>query len=383
MPSAERILIVESDPDIADLIGRQALRPLGYQVAVSHDAGSAIKLAVQTPPDLILANLNLPGLSGKDLLAALQSQGIKSPVVVIAEKGQEHDAIQAFRLGAMDVMFWPLRDAEVVSIVERALRQTQESRERQKLDRQLKSTNDELKTRLRDMTTILSVAKAVTSMTDQRTLFDRILESALQVGDADMCWLTLREDKGNQYVVRAQHGLPDAWAKKMNQTLDDGISSLVSLSGESLHMNGVPLQKFKIASLGKSACVVPIKVKSDVIGLMNVVRKADKEFSRDSQTMLEAMADYISISLVNARLFRAIEQAADAAHVGEKKRHESLAALRQNIRKEVEAASYPLNLLMTEMPGSLNMDQKKALETVKTSLIKLVHASENTVTSSR
>lgn len=383
MPSAERILIVESDPDIADLIGRQALRPLGYQVAVSQDAGSAIKLAVQTPPDLILANLNLPGLSGKDLLAALQSQGIKAPVIVIAEKGQEHDAIQAFRLGAMDVMFWPLRDAEVVSIVERALRQTQESRERQKLDRQLKSTNDELKTRLRDMTTILSVAKAVTSMTDQRTLFDRILESALQVGDADMCWLTLREDKGSQYVVRAQHGLPDAWAKKINQTLDDGISSLVSLSGESLHMNGVPLQKFKIASLGKSACVVPIKVKSDVIGLLNVVRKADKEFSRDSQTMLEAMADYISISLVNARLFRAIEQTADAARAGEKNRHASLAALRQNIRKEVEAASYPLNLLMTEMPGSLNVDQKKALETVKTSLIKLVHASENTVTSPR
>jgi hypothetical protein len=40
------------------------------------------------------------------------------------------------------VIFWPLRDAEVVSIVERALHQTQETRERQKLDRQLKSTNE-------------------------------------------------------------------------------------------------------------------------------------------------------------------------------------------------------------------------------------------------
>src|SRR5688572_1068490 len=131
MAPGEQILIVENDPDIADLIGRQSLQPLGYQVTVVGDVADALKHAVRTPPDLILANINLPGLSGKDLLAAMSSQSIKSPVIVIAEKGQEHDAIQAFRLGATDVIFWPLRDAEVVSIVERALRQTQEVRERQ------------------------------------------------------------------------------------------------------------------------------------------------------------------------------------------------------------------------------------------------------------
>ena len=381
MATGERILIVENDPDISDLIGRQALKPLGYQVTVVGDAGSALKFAAQTPPDLILANINLQGLSGKDLLAALNSQNVKSPVIVIAEKGQEHDAIQAFRLGATDVMFWPLRDAEVVSIVERALRQTQETRERQKLDRQLKVTNDELQRRLRDMTTILSIAKAVTSVTDQRYLFDRILESAMQLGEADMCWLMLREDRGNNYSLRAQRGLPDAWSKKMNQPVDDGISSLVALSGESLFMNGSPLQKFKIASLGKSAGVVPIKIKNEVIGLMIIVRKNDREFVRDSQTMLEAMADYASISLVNARLFRALEQTAESARIGEKARYATLEALRKIIRTEVEAAVYPLNLVLTEMPGALNPEQKKALETVKAALQKLSRASENTVTS--
>jgi DNA-binding response OmpR family regulator len=174
MTTGERILIVENDPRIADLIGRQSLQPLGYQVTVVRDASSALKHARQTPPDLILANINLPGLSGKDLLAAFSSQNIKSPVIVIAAKGQEHDAIQSFRLGAMDVLFWPLRDAEVVSVVERALRQSEETRERQKLDRQLKATNDEMQKRLRDLTTVLSTAKAVTSITDQRQLFIRI-----------------------------------------------------------------------------------------------------------------------------------------------------------------------------------------------------------------
>jgi len=224
MVTGEQILIVENDPDIADLIGRQSLQPLGYQVTMVGDAASAIKFAVQSSPSLILVNLNLPGLSGKDMLAALNSQGIKAPVIVIAEKGQEADAIQAFRLGASDVIFWPLRDAEVVSIVERALRQTQEARERQRLDRQLKVMNEELQHKLRDLTTILSTAKAVVSVTDQRVLFDMILESALQLADANICWLLLREERTKAFLLRAHRNLPESWAKKMNQSVDDGIS---------------------------------------------------------------------------------------------------------------------------------------------------------------
>lgn len=379
MAPGEQILIVENDPDIADLIGRQSLQPLGYKVTVVGDAASALKHALQTPPDLILANINLPGLSGKDLLAAVSSQNIKSPVIVIAEKGQEHDAIQAFRLGATDVIFWPLRDAEVVSIVERALKQTQEARERQKLDRQLKATNDELQKRLRDLTTILGTAKAVVSITDQRLLFDRILESALQLGEADMCWLMLREDKSATYLLKAHRSLPASWAKKINQPVDDGVSSLVSLSGESLFMNGSPVQKFKISALGKSVGVIPIKIKNEVIGLLIVVRKTDREFVRDAQTMLEAMADYASISLVNARLFRALEQSVENARASEKSRHAALESLRESTQKEVQAAIYPLNLLLTEMPGALNAEQRKALESVQTALQRLARSSEKTV----
>ena len=379
MAPGEHILIVESDPDIADLIGRQSLQPLGYQVTVVGDAASAIRYAIQTTPSLILANLNFPGLSGKDMLAALNSQGVKSPVIVIAEKGQETDAIQAFRLGASDVIFWPVRDAEVVSIVERALHQTQESRERQKLDRQLKAMNDEMQRKLRDLTTILSTAKAVVSVTDQRALFDLILESAMKVADANICWLMLRDDRSKAYLLRAQRNLPESWARKMNQPVDDGISSLVALSGESLVMNGLPLQKLKVSALGKSIGVIPIKIQGEVIGLLIVVRKVDREIARDAQTLLEAMADYASISLVNARLFHALEKTAETARTGETFRYATLESVRAAIRNEVQVASYPLNFVLTETPGPLNPEQRQALESVQVALQRLSRSSEKTV----
>src|SRR5512138_1442136 len=257
-PSGERILIVESDPDVSDLVARQALKPLGYEVAVVGQASAAIQQATQNPPDLIIANLNLPDLSGKDLLTALASQGVNVPLVVIAEKGQEQSVIQAFRLGAVDALFWPARDAEVVRVVERALQQTREARARQTLGQQLDATHEELERRLQDLTTILSIGRAIISVTDHRMLFNRILEGAQQLANADMTWLMVREERTKNFLLAAQRNLPPGWARKLNQPLDDGISTLVSLSGEPLTIHGEPLQKFKVAALGRSAAVLPM-----------------------------------------------------------------------------------------------------------------------------
>ncbi len=135
----ERILVVENDPEIIDLISRQILVPMGYRVEVVGAAAQAIQAAVRFSPDVILANLTLPGLSGKDLLVALSSQGLEVPVIVIADKGLEGDVIQAFRLGASDYLISPIREAEVVSAVERALKQVRERKEKELLARQLKS----------------------------------------------------------------------------------------------------------------------------------------------------------------------------------------------------------------------------------------------------
>jgi len=92
----ERVQLVESDPEICDLISRLALQSLGYQVIVVSDARKAIQQVIKFTPDLIISDINLPGLSGKDLMMPLSSQGLRSPLIIIAEKGQENDVIQTW-----------------------------------------------------------------------------------------------------------------------------------------------------------------------------------------------------------------------------------------------------------------------------------------------
>ena len=383
MVDYERILLVENDPDISDLIARQALRPLGYNVDVAAEAGAAIKQTVQTPPDLVIANLNLPGLSGKDLLVALSSQGMNAPLIVIAQKGQEHDVIQAFRLGATDVLFWPARDAEIVSVVERVLKQVREKRSRQALDAQIKQMNEELQRKVRELTTIVAIGKAVVSITDRKVLFEKIVEGAVQVTGADMGWLLLRDEPTKTFTLTAHRNLPESWAKKMGQPLDDGISSLVALSGETLLIHGEPLVKFKVSSLGKSAAVTPIKVKREVIGLMVVVRKSDKAFGNVEQTLLEAVADYASISLVNERLFRAYAQSAESARAGEKNQNAMFESLRRLVYTELQSIRYPLSLMMTGKTGDLTEEQREALNSAETAMQRMAGAIQRTTPQSK
>lgn len=377
--SREHIIVVEKDPGISDLITHQALKPLGYQVTVVKDAATALKRSVQTPPDLLIANLNLPGLNAKDLLVALGSQGVNVPLVVIAEKGQEENILQAFRVGASDYLHWPARDAEVVSVVERVLRLTHDGIARARLDRQLKDVNAELRRMVNELTAIVEIGKAVVSVTDQRQLFTKIVKRAVEAAEADIGWLMLRDEASRVFLLMAHCNLPNSWAKKLNQPLEDGISSLVSLSGETLLIHGKPLDRFRVSTLGKSAAVVPIKAGKDVIGLLLVVRKKERQFDRAEQTLLEAVADYASISLVNAHLFQALEQAAESAKSGEKLQNALLESVRETVREEIEVATPPIELLLSQNPGPLTEQQRRELETVHVALQRLARATEKTV----
>jgi two-component system NtrC family sensor kinase len=289
-------------------------------------------------------------------------------VIIIAQKGMEGDLIQAFRLGAADYLLWPAREAEIVSAVERVLKQVRSRRERETLAKQLRQTNDELQQRVRELTTIFAIGKAVTSITDQRELFEKIVEGAVYVTEADSGWFLLREERNKVFTLAAQRNLPKSIADKINQPWDDGISSLVALSGETLSISGQPLTRFKVSQLGQSALVVPVKMKKEIVALLVVVRKSPQPFNPSNRTLLEAVADYASISLVNASLFRALEervrslqQAAETAKTSARQTTELLRNTKNNLEQPLVDASKALDSLLIGETTRLNATQKGVL----------------------
>ena len=316
-------------------------------------------------------------------MVALTSQGLDVPVIVLARKGQEADIMQAFRLGAVDYMLWPLKEPEVINVVERVLRSGRERKQREMLSRQLERTNQDLQSRVRELTTIFAIGKAVTSITDQTLLFERILEGATRVTQSDLGWFLLRPDDKNPFLLVSQRGLPASVAERMQQPWDDGISSLVALSGEPLAIHGEPVKRFKIAGLGQSALIVPIKVQKQVIGLLTVMRRKSLPFNNSDQHLLQAVADYASISISNALLFRTVEERArslesmaGSAQTGEKINNQILMKVKNELRSPLAETLSTLDKLAKDPTARWNPDQRKDLAQLQDRLQTLAKITE-------
>jgi len=260
-------------------------------------------------------------------------------------------------------------------VVERVLKQVHEHSEREKLSHQLQQANQELQLRVRELTIIFSIGKAVTSVTDQSILFERILEGAAKVTQADLGWFLLFDETRKVFVLVGSRDLPPALGDRINQPWDDGIGSLVAMSGESLSIYGDSLNRFKIMSLGQAALIVPVKVQKHVVALLTVMRRQPNPFNASEQHLLEAVADYASISLANARLFRVVEERARAqqllaenAQAGEKINNEILLNVKEELRSPLETTRHALERMVKDPGARWTAEQRQAMVAIQDSV---------------
>jgi len=101
------LLIAEDDPDQAKLLARLAAEA-GFDVSSVADGDQALAELAATPPDALLTDLRLPGADGLALIAALREADAAAPVILATGYATAHNAVEAFHLGVMDVLFKPL-----------------------------------------------------------------------------------------------------------------------------------------------------------------------------------------------------------------------------------------------------------------------------------
>lgn len=364
----DKILVVDDDLDSVNLINSQVLSPMGYDVAIANNVATAIQKAASFAPSLIIASLTLQGLSGKDLLTALRSQGTEIPVIVITPANDEAQALAAFRLGARDYLVRPLREAEIVTAVDRVMTEGRLRTERVALQQQLAQANADLQQRLKELTALSNIGKAVTDMNDLGLLFARLVDGAVLVTAADMGWLLLGDEANNgQLVLYAAKNMPGR--APLRQPWDDGLAPLVMMSGEALNIGGAGMAQFKIAQWAKAALVMPVKVRDQVVGVLTVANAAAKPFDDSHQSLLGAVADYASIAAVNVRLFQALESRAKSLQQGneelrasQRSKDEILQKVSRELRGPLGQAKNYVELALSEASKLLNERQRGHLK---------------------
>ena len=304
----EHILLVESDPQVSEVIAQQILRPLGYQVDVFESASVVFKDIVQISPDIIITNLHLPGISGNDLLVALSSQGFDIPVIVITPKGHEIEALQAFRLGATNFLSYPIREVEVVNVVEGTLSQLQKRKDLDNYSQRVDQTGQEIKHRIHDYTEIFSIGKLVSSSENLPSLYEKLTKVAIAITQADAAWLLVYDVNCGKYVLRSCSNVDGDMQSLLYLPYETSLSSLVAASGQVVSIHGDAVNSFNLYGKVESILVVPLKHEQEVVGMIAVEYKSPQPFNNYQKAMLEVIAEYASIVLENSTRFQKLEQ---------------------------------------------------------------------------
>ena len=116
----ERVLVVDDEPQIIRFL-KPSLAAAGYEVVTAASGAGALKLAATQSPNIIVLDLGLPDMDGKDVIRDLRSW-CKVPIVVLSARDRETEKIAALDLGADDYVNKPFGIGELMARLRTALR---------------------------------------------------------------------------------------------------------------------------------------------------------------------------------------------------------------------------------------------------------------------
>ena len=122
---APDVLVVEDEPDIADVIAYN-LRREGMSPSIASSGEAALAVIRASPPALVLLDLMLPGMGGLDVCRALKRDPATAdvPIVMVTARTQESDVVSGLELGADDYVTKPFSPKVLIARVRTALRRT-------------------------------------------------------------------------------------------------------------------------------------------------------------------------------------------------------------------------------------------------------------------
>lgn len=112
-----RILVVEDERQLARHV-TQALARHGHTVTAHFDGKSGLEAAIAHPPDLVVLDLNLPGIEGLSVLAGLREASCPCRVLILTARGEVGDRVKGLNAGADDYMAKPFSMDELVARIE-------------------------------------------------------------------------------------------------------------------------------------------------------------------------------------------------------------------------------------------------------------------------
>ena len=168
----ETILVVDDNHQISRFLVHELLPSLGYSAIVARDGKSALDTLRKEHVALMLLDLQLPDMSGLDVLQQVANEGLNIPTILATAHGSENIAIESFRLGVEDYLIKPIDPDRLHDAITRALSESRLRREKAIL-------TNKLQEQLSLQSVLFKIGQSVISSLEIDEVLRRIVEAGV------------------------------------------------------------------------------------------------------------------------------------------------------------------------------------------------------------
>ena len=129
MTTALKILIADDDADLRAALAEQLALHEEFLTVQTDTARGALDVVHGQTPDLIILDVGLPDMDGREAVRQLRQEGFKNPIILLTGHDSETDTVEGFDAGANDYVTKPFRFAELLARIRAHLRQHELSEE--------------------------------------------------------------------------------------------------------------------------------------------------------------------------------------------------------------------------------------------------------------
>jgi DNA-binding response OmpR family regulator len=126
MPQRKTLLIVDDDADLRGAVAEQ-LQAEDFEVLEAATAGAGVELAQEKRPDLVLLDVDLPDMDGREACRQMRQKGVAAPVIMLTAADTDDDTVQGLESGANDYVTKPYKFAVLLARIRAQLRSHEHS----------------------------------------------------------------------------------------------------------------------------------------------------------------------------------------------------------------------------------------------------------------
>ena len=307
---AKRVLVID-DQNFAAQVLKDMLERHGFIVDVAHDGFTALAQALDTPPDIVLLDMIMPGMDGVETCRKFKQEPrtFSIPVIVVTAKKDQGNLVSAFEAGAEDYLSKPVEDHELLARIKSNLIKKEALLLLERANQVKREALTQLEKKVRESELLLEITQAVTSSLDTREILQAVVDNIARNISVKRCSIARINVQEDSATVLASSDVPGIEGLKIRLDKYPEIREVVR-TGRPLMIEDArshPLLadvREQIVRLDFCTLfVLPVTYRSEVIGTLMLRTAREYTFADDEIRFCQMVANLSAAALKNAHLY--------------------------------------------------------------------------------